>query len=160
VLSGVAGAALGAVVTGALLWFGSEIFAPEVIAARHDLVPSPEAAPAVGDCLSLDPFEADVTSRDDLVPCETEHGSEVIGVVAMPDVARPPGGDDLEFFVDDACRLAFADYIGENFDDSGLLFWAVPPSDQAWQAGDRQLYCLLDSIDHNDGRGSARGSAA
>jgi hypothetical protein len=34
----------------------------------------------------------------------------------------------------------------------------VVPSDVAWEAGERRVFCLLDSSGYRDGRGSARGS--
>lgn len=93
-----------------------------------------------------------------MVPCTARHGSEVIGIMAMPDLDRLPHGDDLDFFADDTCRLAFRDYVGLGYDDSGLWFGAIPPDAEAWRAGERRLYCLLESDGYRDGRGSARGS--
>ena len=116
-------------------------------------------AASVGDCLTGGPDEADVTTRGDVVGCEGSHGSEVIGIVTMPDLEEPPNSDDLDFFSDDACRLAFRDYVGVNYDDSDLWFGAVPPSDSAWAQGERRLYCLLEASGYRDGRGSARASA-
>ncbi len=48
--------------------------------------------------------------------------------------------------------------MGGDYDDSVLLFDALVPSDQAYDGGDRAVYCLIDSDDHRDGRGSVRGS--
>ena len=59
---------------------------------------------------------------------------------------------------EDACVPAFEGYVGRAYDDSGLDYWGVPPSADAWAAGDRSLFCLLDSGLYNDGEGSARGS--
>ena len=127
---------------------------------RHDAIASAEAAPKQGDCLSGSPAEADLTTKTDVTGCAARHGSEVVGVVTMPQSAAPPRGDEEGFFVDDACRIVFHDYIGISWDDSELDFLAVPPTRAAWRAGDHTLYCLLYSHDYNDGRGSARNSAA
>src|SRR5262249_46883296 len=101
-----------------------------------------------------------VTTAAGVTACESRHGSEVIGVVTMPVSDVPPRGDDENFFADDACRIAFKDYIGKSFDDSDLEFDAVAPSRAAWRAGDRTLFGLLDSEMYRNGRGSARNSAA
>lgn len=150
----------GLVVVGAAaaLFYATDGFAPDSIAADHPVIRNPDDAPVVGDCLAEWPDVADVTTRADVVSCEEEHLSEVIGVVAMPELDRPPRGDELEYFVDDACRLAFADYVGISYDDSELWFGGVPPDEEAWQAGDRSLYCLLESDGYRDGRGSAGGA--
>src|SRR5262245_3413582 len=133
---------------------------PGAIVAHHDTIASPEAAPKRGDCLTGGPEEADVTSRADVTGCEARHGSEVLGVVTMPAVDEPPHNSDADFFADDACRIAFRNYIGQSWDDSDLEFGAVAPSHAAWRAGDHTLFCLLDSHTFDDGRGSAKASGA
>lgn len=162
ILAGVGGLAVGAVVAGVLataLFFVTDKGYDDVIVARHDAIEDPTAAPALADCLDEWPEDVDFTGRDDVVACDGPHLSEVIGIVSMPDVEVPPHGDNLTFFVDDACRLAFDDYIGEDYDDSDLWFDAVPPTADAWAAGDRSLYCLLESDGYRAGHGTARGSA-
>jgi hypothetical protein len=162
ILAGLGGLVLGAAVVGGLGLFAmdSEVFGPGEVVGRHDRIAEAAGAPAVGDCLDTFPEEADLTTIAEVVECDLQHGSEVIGIVTMPDAGEVPGGDDLDFFADDACRIVFADYVGEAYDDSDLAFGAVPPTGPAWREGDRALYCLLDADTYRDGRGSARDSAA
>jgi hypothetical protein len=144
----------------ALLILGPPWEPPGAIVARHGGIAGVGSAPKRGECLVGVPEEADVTSRDDVTACEARHGSEVLGVVTMPEVDAPPHDSDADFFADDACRIAFRDYIGQSWDDSDLEMGAVAPTPAAWRAGDRTLFCLLDSHTFQDGRGSARNSAA
>lgn len=152
------GIALGVVAL--FLVLGPPWESPGAIVAHHAAIAGAAAAPRRGECLVGVPDDADVTTRDDVTGCEARHGSEVIGVVDMPAVDDPPHDADADFFADDACRIAFRDYIGQSWDDSDLEFGAVPPSRAAWRAGDHTLFCLLDSQTFHDGRGSARNSAA
>jgi hypothetical protein len=160
VLAGVGGVVLGMVigVVGFVMMvlLAEDLFAPDR-AATHGVV-DPAAAPGVGDCLGGTPGTTEVTSRDDVVPCAGRHGSEVIGTAQLPDVDRPPDEDDVDAFADEACRLAFAGYVGEDYQSSDLTFGTVVPDDAAYDDGERTVFCLLDSDGYRDGRGSARGA--
>jgi Septum formation len=162
VLGWLGGIAVGIALTVALalLILGSPCEPPGAIVARHSGIVSVESASKRGDCLVGVPEEADVTSRADVTGCEARHGSEVLGVVTLPEVDDPPHESDADFFADDACRTAFRDYIGQSWEDSDLDTGAVAPTPGAWRAGDRTLFCLLDSHTFQDGRGSAGNSAA
>lgn len=135
----------------------SEALAPGAVTGTHPVIPE-GAGPVVGDCLLPSAVNVDLTNQGDVVDCRELHHSEVIGIAQLPDVSGRLDDTDVDYFADDACRIAFRDYVGGDYDDSVLFFDALVPSDQAYDDGDRAVYCLIDSDDHRDGRGSVRGS--
>jgi hypothetical protein len=154
VLGGLA-LAVGAVLAVAVL--GDDLLAPDVVDGTHEGVDE-ASAPAVGDCLANGPRSVDLADPGEVVDCTRSHGAEVIGIATLPDTRLPPGDSDVDVFADGACRLAFEDYIGADYNTSALFFGAVVPSDRAWEGGERRVFCLLDASGYRDGRGSARGS--
>jgi hypothetical protein len=138
--------------------FAGDLLAPGVVAGTHEDV---EAAggPAVGDCLDDGPSSVDLADSTQVVECSLRHGSEVIGIAPLPDTSDRPDDTDVDFFADGACRVAYRDYVGGDYDiTSTLPFEAVVPSDRAWDGGERRVFCLLDSDGYRDGKGSARGT--
>lgn len=127
------GALIGAAIGGAVVG----------VVARHDAV-GEAGGVEVGDCLRAEPGDADVTSRDGVVDCDRSHGSEVMGIVTLPELSSPPSEDRMNDFVTEACALVFRDYEGEDYFSSDQEIGAQPPSDAAWEDGDRSLFCLLD----------------
>jgi hypothetical protein len=154
VLGGLVLAVVGVVAVAVL---GDDLLAPNVVDGTHEGVDE-ASAPAVGDCLENGPSSVDLADPGEVVDCAQRHGAEVIGIAALPDTRLPPGDTDVDFFADGACRLAFEDYVGDDYDTSTLFFGAVVPSDRAWEEGERRVFCLLDASGYRDGRGSARGS--
>lgn len=118
------------------------------------------APAAVGDCLSSRPSLADVTSAGEVVPCRERHGSEVIGLAAIPELPDRPMGKALDLFVSEACGLHLRSYVGSSPDSTDLDYGGVVPDAAAWRSGDRRVWCLVDSRDHGDGIGSVRDTDA
>ena len=79
-------------------------------------------------------------------------------MVTVPGGARRPGSDDLDLFADDACFLAFEAYVGTSYDNSDLDYAAAAPNVAAWKAGDRRIWCLVDTSSKAPGSGSVRGT--
>jgi hypothetical protein len=134
-----------------------DALASGTVAGTHPVIPE-GAGPVVGDCLLPSPGDADVTSQADVVDCRGLHGSEVIGLSQLPGLSGPLDGTDVDYFADGACRLAFGDNVGGSYDTSILVFDALVPSDQAYDQGERAVYCLIESQDHNGGPGSVQRS--
>jgi Septum formation len=132
-----------------------EALAPGTVAGTHPVIPEGAGA-VVGDCLLPGPGDADVASQADVIDCRERHGSEVIGIAQLPEVSEPPDDLEVDDFADDTCRIAFRDYVGGNYELSELYFHALVPSDGSYDEGERAVYCLIGSEDHNDGRGSVR----
>ncbi len=126
-------------------------------AGSHAALPSKGVA-QVGDCLRHGAADVELGEPREVVACSSNHGAEVLGVEVAPTSKVWPGRSDLDYFVDGACAIAFHNYVGTRYDDSDLDYEAIVPSKSAWHAGDRRVWCLLDSSTYQGGRGSARGS--
>lgn len=139
------------------------VFADDLESGFYDSVEhgfvGPEAeVPVVGDCLVPGPDRATVTSTDDVVDCDRLHGSEVTAVLDAPGRSGRPAEADLEAFGDDACLLAFEQYVGSDYDDSDLDYQVVVPDRSAWDRGDRSVWCLVDTTDGFGQDGTVRGT--
>lgn len=122
----------------------------------------PDAGPAttgavVGDCLDATPDEhGDYAVVDCLVP----HDLEVAAVIGapLPEAARHPGVEALDWFGAAACELAFAHHVGVPWEESALDYRAVSPDAASWDAGGRDVYCLVRTMDGAPLTGSVRGT--
>lgn len=128
------------------------------ISATHPLANESSQAVRVGECLSASPNEAVVVGRGQVVTCASQHGSEVIGLAQFPDSLEYPDSDDLGGFADKACAVPFHDYVGKTAADSDISGKSIVPNRTAWRAGDRKVWCLVDSSTYGNGRGSVRGA--
>ncbi|MFJ6678088.1 septum formation family protein [Microbacterium sp. NPDC091382] len=124
----------------------------------------------VGDCFD-DPNAYDGSDPEGawsilLIPCEEAHWFEMyakddLGMSYFPDAMSPtaefPGDDDVEDAANEVCYGAFADYVGESYEDSVLEYWYYVPTAESWAQGDRIARCV---VGHEDGTvvGSAAGS--
>lgn len=134
----------------AVTWSGS--------APTHPYV-SPEAeVPKVAECLRPGPGSAVVTSRTSVVDCDESHGAEVAAVTEAPGGEQRPSSEDLGAYADGACLLAFESYVGADFDDSVLDYWALVPDEDAWKRGDRSVWCLVDTTDGHGDDGTVKGT--
>lgn len=115
---------------------------------------------SAGTCLSARPSLVDVSAVDQTVSCSEVHGSEVIGIVTLPDVIERPDADALDEFVNGACGLHLRDFVGSSPDDTGLTFGGVVPDEDAWKEQGREVFCLVDSGDFEGGIGSVENSGA
>lgn len=113
-----------------------------------------------GTCLSARPTLVDVSAPDQTVPCTEVHGSEVIGVVTLPDLIERPDAAAFDEFVHGACGLHLSDYVGSSPEDTGLSFGGVIPDDDAWKEDGREVWCLVDSSGFAGGLGSVENSGA
>ena len=156
VLGGVGALILAAIVIG----FAGGFDSPGFVAGTHGPVAAESSVATVGVCLTEDPGSAVIATDTEVVSCNRSHGSEVFGIIEAPAAEDRPSSSDLDLFVDGACGIAFRGYVGSAYDDSDLDYEAVVPDRAAWAAGDRRVWCLLDSSLYRDGEGSARDSGA
>ena len=143
------------VVVAGLVLIGSNL--PDSIAGTHNEIAEGEPAAEVGDCLRAPPEGAQVSTKDQVVPCGAAHGSEVFGVFQAPDADQEPGRGTWAEYADGVCPMAYLGYVGGDDDDVRIRWKAVVPSAGAWEAGDRTVFCLAVSVDHEGGVGSVRG---
>jgi hypothetical protein len=118
---------------------------PATSPRQHDATPEGAVVPGVGDCLAPGPSAVDVTSDAQVVDCSEAHGAEVSAVLEVPGASHRPGTDDIGYFADDACLLAFQGYVGQDYDSSGYDYDVRVPSRAAWEAADRTVWCLVDA---------------
>lgn len=126
------------------------------VSATHPRVREGDRSARVGSCLTGSPPDAVVVDQSQDVSCASRHGSEVVGIVRLPEVERYPSSSDLGAFADAACAIAFRSYVGEPVDDSDIDLGSIPPSRAAYDDGDRQVWCVVNSDTFEDGRGSVR----
>jgi hypothetical protein len=102
----------------------------------------------VGDC--FDPIadnDDDSLLAGQIRACDSRHLMEVVGT---PDFEEPlgepyPGIPEIDRRAEEACRLAFREYVGVDFDDSRLAATFYSPPEEFWLAGDRSILCVVTS---------------
>ncbi|WP_420112008.1 septum formation family protein [Pseudactinotalea sp.] len=103
-----------------------------------DDVPTAE----VGACLNLVDLLAGEGIRDiPTVDCTEDHDAQVFALVDLPD-GDYPGEDGIKNAVIDECGAAFEAFVGVSPDASELDFDGLPPSEDSWAVGDREVICL------------------
>ena len=110
----------------------------------------------VGDC-----FTADVSQLETVlvVGCEASHVYEVFHVYDHESADDTyPGEDALQNAAAAECEAAFESYVGIDYQDSRWFGTTVPPSEETWANGDREMVCLLHLEDESEVTGSAQGS--
>jgi hypothetical protein len=116
----------------------------------------------VGDCFNEATFTSsgDVEVNDvDAVPCTESHAYEVYAVTDY-DGAVFPGPDAIfETAFMQVCVPPFEDYVGIAWEDSLLWASAIIPSEEGWNAGDREFICHLHEGDSSPLTESQRGAA-
>lgn len=75
------------------------------------------------------------------VDCSTEHHAQVVGLVDLEDGAYP-GDEAVVELAASECAAPFEDFVGTAPTESALEYDGIGPSQESWDAGDRQLICL------------------
>lgn len=143
---GVALLMLGAVELALTLTGDGASGAQAIGSAPAEALPSPSARVDLfdlrtGDCV-LYRGGPEVLADIGVVPCTQRHDAEMSGSVTLPD-APWPGESTLRRRSDDACLSIFESYIGIPFRESHLSFASIPPTQEAWESGDRSVICLV-----------------
>ena len=102
----------------------------------------------VGTCFDANDSDFETV---DAVPCTAEHEYEVFLVTDYEGGSGDeyPGDDALDEFADQACEgTAFDRYVGSSYASSRYYATALIPSENTWEAGDREIVCML--YDPND----------
>lgn len=104
----------------------------------------------VGQCIDDDELDKYLAGDDfSLVSCDDPHDIEVYyshEFEAGPYPGDETVTDDLKFL----CLSTFEGYVGADYETSALSFWALWPSQGAWEAGNRLGECAL--FDPNSGK--------
>ena len=92
-----------------------------------------------GDCFNgLDEEEIEVT----VVPCTEEHSAEVTGRFAL-EGEEFPGEDEVVEQAEEGCLIIFEDYVGQAAEDTAFRFTEITPTEEQWDAGSREVVCLV-----------------
>jgi hypothetical protein len=85
----------------------------------------------------------------EVVDCADWHDYEIHAVVSLagdPDVGGAteyPGEGVLTDAGQRACEREFSDYVGRGYEESLVLTQPIPPSEDEWAAGSRDVVCSL-----------------
>lgn len=119
----------------------------------------------LGDCLN-DASANDALGSDETsqifnmrqLDCALPHQYEVYHLHQATE-GNYPGADVLEALADKVCETRFQTFVGRAYEDSELDFSVLWPSEDGWtDERDREIVCLLSSMDESLLVGSMRGS--
>jgi hypothetical protein len=106
----------------------------------------------VGDCVQL-PDEMEVVSVEG-VPCSTPHDAEVYARFDLPELDSFDA-DEVGALSDEGCFDRWSDAIGTVYeDDPDLDYTLLEPTAESWTEGDREVSCLVTSVDGDPLTGS------
>lgn len=120
----------------------------------------------VGDCMapegemdSLTTEGAEETEVESVsaVPCSEPHDSEAYHIFDMTEEDYP-GTTAVTEAADVGCEAAFEAYVGVDYYDSTLGISYLYPSADTWSVGDREIVCVIFSMDSELLTGTAKGS--
>lgn len=126
-----------------------------VSVAPDQQAPFDPSALVVGAC--LDDLPGGFVSADNLVDCAEPHWYEAFGGFDVTD-GPYPGDEAIETAAFDGCEAAYTDYVGVPYQDSRLEYYYVGPTEQTWEVGDREIFCLLFDPKAEQTTGSLAGS--
>jgi hypothetical protein len=136
---------VGLVIGVVLGWFGEDVGADEL---------------EVGQCVELDTDATEISTLP-LVDCDETHQGEVYFVTDLEGGDTFPGQDAVIERGQELCvGEPFEDYVGTPYLRSALEIFTVYPTEETWDAGDREVSCLVIRPDGGDMTSSVRGSGS
>lgn len=115
------------------------------------------ATAEVGDCVNMSDFEGEVTEIP-TVDCSEEHDAQVFFLAEMTD-DEFPGQEGVQAAAEEQCLPAFEDFVGTGYQESSLDINFIGPSEDTWdQADDREVICVLYTMDGSTSTESFEGS--
>ena len=136
--------ALAAVAAAATVLAGCSIFGT----AEPATSPTPEPTGStdvfdltVGDCITESAIEGEVDTVV-VVDCATPHAREAFASITM-DNGDFPGDQEVEDESVAQCTTAFDTFVGMDYAESTLQFATIYPTSGSWDAGDREILCLI-----------------
>jgi hypothetical protein len=112
----------------------------------------------VGQCFTGDANDLDV------VDCAEPHAAELFAVAPAADASVPyPGVDQARTDGGNACALQLAAYYGAETGvaaANGLELSPIAPTQEQWDAGETETYCLAVDADGGSLQGSIQGEGA
>ena len=100
----------------------------------------------VGDCIQL-PAAGGLVESVEGMPCDEPHDAQVYAEFELPDGAFP-GQAALDEQSGRACYDRWQAAVGTVYEDDTVYdFTLFNPSEQGWDAGDREVQCMLVRLD-------------
>jgi len=96
---------------------------------------------AVGDCATDQSIEGEVQEVT-IIDCNQPHATEVFHLYLIPDESLPDQ-TGIETIVQDQCLPAFESFVGLDYYSSVFEVTYLSPTPESWDAGDRELLCLI-----------------
>ncbi len=115
----------------------------------------------VGDCLVEVPSVGATASSvraQATASCDADHGAEIYYAFDLPEGAFPQGVA-IEELGHDGCYATFEPFVGTSYELSSLVFRVALPDEAAWQDGDREVLCVLTTLDGSPLTAPARNSS-
>lgn len=113
----------------------------------------------VGECFDDPQDGASLVTSVEIVDCAQPHDNEVYAVVAYPEADGSYPGDEAVFtYAEETCIAQFDVFVDFAYVDSELdlgYFW---PTEESWDAGDRQVQCFVYELDVSQVTGTLRGA--
>ncbi len=99
----------------------------------------------VGDCVNLP--ETDLIESLEAVPCNQPHDAETYEVFNMRNPLYP-GDNAVQDAASSGCYNAFELFVGRAYETSALdIYWLYPTLDSWNQHHDREIVCMVTSLD-------------
>ncbi|WP_168211887.1 septum formation family protein [Ruania zhangjianzhongii] len=115
------------------------------------------ATAEVGSCVNTSDFEGEITEIP-TVDCSEEHDAQVFHLFDMDD-GDFPGDDAISTAAEEQCLPAFEEFVGADYQESSLDINFIGPSQDTWdQADDREVICVLYTMDGSTSTESFEGS--
>ncbi|GAB3742382.1 septum formation family protein [Nocardiopsis nanhaiensis] len=121
---------------------------PEPVETEPDDLSGPEDTNVnlltVGDCLhELEFDEDDTVATVPVVDCSEPHELEVYADGDLDADGDYPGFDEVADMVDEECVDMYEGFVGVPLEESVLAITTLFPSDETWDAGDRDFLCIV-----------------
>lgn len=110
----------------------------------------------LGDLAGVDDGEEGSVGVLPTIDCGEPHEAEVYYAA---DTASTEFSDALLDEADGTCYDEFASFVGLTYDESRLSLFSLYPSPDTWDAGDRQIACLVTGDEGETFTGTLAGAA-
>lgn len=119
----------------------------------------------VGDCLNISDLEEQMGGADSgevmeipTLDCGEEHDAEVLLVYDLPEGSLPEQ-ELIDGVVDSQCMPQFETYLGVPYEQSRRFdMFTLYPTQDSWAAGDREILCLIHTMDGSTVTGTFEGA--
>lgn len=96
----------------------------------------------VGDCVDIATLRGEEIDDVPTVECTEEHDGQVAVSFTMPD-GDYPSEQQWQDVIGDKCVSGFEEFVGTSYKDSSLDIYDLSPTKDSWEAGDREVLCLV-----------------